>query len=217
MKVIKRFAFTTQRKKYASALVLMAGMLCLALSAPRMGIGDKNAAHEVAPNTIGSAITVHQGGKWIIGFSDTPTVKLSTQGNTFPVLTPSDSARVFLKTISFNIENGTSQNNVSIAIPEGKRLVIEHVSARAQGPIGQKYIAQIQANVLNTESPRGIYWLVFFPQGTFSTIDVFTASHPMRVYADPGNPPLLFVATRTGITGTAFVEATISGYLVNVR
>jgi hypothetical protein len=182
-----------------------------------MGIGDKSAGHEASVNSPASAITVHQSGKWIIGFSDTPTVKLSAQGNTFPLLTPSDSAVVFLKTISFNIENGTSQNNVSIAIPEGKRLVIEHVSARAQGPVGQKYIAQIQANVVHTESPRGIYWLVFFPQGTFSTIDVFTASQPMRVYADPGNPPLLFVATRTGITGTAFVEATISGYLVNTH
>jgi hypothetical protein len=58
---------------------------------------------------------------------------------------------------------------------------------------------------------------VFFYQGTFSGIDVFTASHQMHVYAEPSVPPALFVATRTDISGAAFIEATISGYIVNMR
>jgi hypothetical protein len=203
------------KKNRAVLFFLCASFVCDAIATPKMGLGEKaSSPSAAAPNS--STINVQQSGKWIIGIIDTPTVKLASQGNSVQQRIP-DSAAPFLKTISFNIENGTSQNNVSIPIPEGKRLVIEYISARAQGPIGQKYIAQIQTNVSHTESPRGIYWMVFSFQGTFSTIDVFTASQLMQVYAEPGNPPLLFVATRTGINGTAFVEATISGYLENIR
>ena len=123
----------------------------------------------------------------------------------------------FLKTINFDIPAGTTQGNIPITIPDGKRLVIEYVSVRAQGPTGQKFIAQIQTNVAHTESLRGKIWLVFFYQGTFSGIDVFTASQPMHVYAEPSTPPALFVATRTDIIGSAFIEATISGYIVTMR
>jgi hypothetical protein len=128
-----------------------------------------------------------------------------------------DTMQPFLKTINFDIPAGTTQGNCPITIPEGKRLVIEYVSVRAQGPTGQKFIAQIQTNVAHTESLRGKIWLVFFYQGTFSGIDVFTASHQMHVYAEPSVPPALFVATRTDISGAAFIEATISGYIVNMR
>lgn len=134
-----------------------------------------------------------------------------------PVAVIVDTMKPFLKTITFDIPSGTTQGNCPITIPEGKRLVIEYVSVRAQGPTGQKFIAQIQTNVAHTESLRGIIWLVFFYQGTFSGIDVFTASQPMHVYAEPSTPPALFVATRTDISGSAFIEATISGYIVTMR
>lgn len=134
-----------------------------------------------------------------------------------PISAAVDTMQPFLKTINFDIPAGTTQGNIPITIPDGKRLVIEYVSVRAQGPTGQKFIAQIQTNVAHTESLRGKIWLVFFYQGTFSGIDVFTASQPMHVYAEPSTPPALFVATRTDITGSAFIEATISGYIVTMR
>jgi hypothetical protein len=185
----------------------------MALS-PAALLAGKNPTPVSVVNT--PTVSVQQSGKWIVGLNDTPAVKLvspQSVGRCAGI----DSNERFVKTVSFNIESGTTQNNVPIAIPEGKRLVVEYVSARAQGPAGQKFIAQLQTNVSHAESPRGIYWLVFYPQGTFSSIDVYTAGQPMRVCAEPGNPPVLFVATRTNITGTAFVEATISGYLTNLR
>jgi hypothetical protein len=210
------------KKNISIAFILLLALTCVSIAVPKLGLGDSHASNATAQSSSqtniqnGTTLNIQQSGKWVIGLSDTPTVKLSAKGNSIQLM-PADSAMPFLKTISFNIENGTSQNNVSIAIPEGKRLVIEHVSARAQGPVGQKFIAQIQTNVTRTESPRGIFWLVFFPQGTFSTIDVFTACHSMRVFSEPGNPPMMFVATRTAVNGTAFVEATISGFLVNQK
>ena len=193
------------------SVLLLCGLLTLAPSVR----ADKNPTPVTVINT--PTVSVQQSGKWIVGLNDTPTVKLSASSAPTQTRTCTDDIVPYVKTISFNIDSGTTQNNVSIPIPEGKRLIIDYVSARAQGPAGQKFIAQLQTSVSKVESPRGIYWLVFFPQGTFSTIDVFTASQPMHVFAEPGTPPLMFVVTRTRVTGTAFVEATISGHLVNLR
>jgi len=193
------------------SILLLCGLFTLATSVR----ADKNPTPVTVINT--PTVSVQQSGKWIVGLNDTPTVKLSASSAPAQTRSCTDDIVPYVKTISFNIDSGTTQNNVSIPIPEGKRLIIDYVSARAQGPAGQKFIAQLQTSVSKVESPRGIYWLVFFPQGTFSTIDVFTASQPMHVFAEPGTPPLMFVVTRTRVTGTAFVEATISGHLVNLR
>ena len=202
-------------KKRRGAVRLSAGVLFGAMLVPPQVI---TAEQKPRPVTVVNTptVSVQQSGKWVVGLNDTPTVKVSAPPAAMerPIL---DSFVPYVKTVSFNIESGTTQNNASIAIPEGKRLIIEFISARAQGPAGQKFIAQIQTSVARTESPRGIYWLVFFPQGTFSTIDVFTASQPTHIFAEPVYPPVQFVATRTSLTGTAFVEATITGRLVNIR
>jgi hypothetical protein len=201
-------------KQLRGAARLLAGVLLGALLAAPQAIGaEKRPTPVTVVNT--PTVSVQQSGKWMVGLNDTPTVKVSAPPATIerPIL---DSFVPYVKTVSFNIESGTTQNNASIPIPEGKRLIIEFISARAQGPAGQKFIAQIQTSVARTESPRGIYWLVFFPQGSFSTIDVFTASQPTHIFAEPGYPPVQFVTTRTSLTGTAFVEATITGHLVTM-
>jgi len=202
-------------KKCRTRLHAGAAVILIGLMASYPVSAEKNPQAVTVINT--PTVSVQQSGKWIVGLNDTPTVKVSASSATLQMRPCADSLVPYVKTISFNIDSGTTQNNVSVAIPEGKRLVIDYVSARAQGPAGQKFIAQLQTNVARTESPRGIYWLVFFPQGTFSTIDVYTASQPMHVFAEPGTPPLMFVVTRTRVTGTAFVEATISGHLTNLH
>jgi hypothetical protein len=195
-------------------ITAMVAVLCMLFS---VNLSQKIFCAEKNQNQV-TVVNVQQSGKWVVGLNDTPTVKLSSPvvANTVQAQA-ADAGIPFVKSISFNIENGTTQNNVPIVIPDGKRLVIEYVSARAQGPAGQRFIAQLQTNVAKAENPRGIFWLVFFPQGTFSSVDVYTASQPMHIYSEPGNLPLLFVATRTGITGSAFVEATISGHLINIK
>lgn len=40
--------------------------------------------------------------------------------------------------LTFNIDDGSAVNQTRFDVPSGKRLVIEHVSARVQGPAGQK-------------------------------------------------------------------------------
>jgi hypothetical protein len=40
--------------------------------------------------------------------------------------------------LTFNIDDGSAVNQTQFDVPSGKRLVIEHVSARVQGPAGQK-------------------------------------------------------------------------------
>jgi hypothetical protein len=57
--------------------------------------------------------------------------------------------------------------------------------------------------------------LVLNYQGTFSGIDLYTASDSLKTHAEYSLPATIFIVTRTDITGTAFAEADISGYLVD--
>lgn len=207
---------TSVAKNYhAWKYISSAALLCTVAVSVQSVHANKNPTPVTVINT--PTVSVQQSGKWVVGLSDTPTVKVSSPSAASQGHPCADADLPYVKTVSFNIDSGTTQNNISIPVPEGKRLVIDFISARAQGPAGQKFIAQIQTSVSKVESPRGIYWLVFYPQGTFSTIDVYTASQPMNVLAEPGTPPLMFVVTRTRVTGTAFVEATISGHLIPIR
>jgi len=100
--------------------------------------------------------------------------------------------------------SSTTSCEATIVVPAGKRFVVEHVSARAQGQGGQKYIASL----------RGIDWMVLTYQGTFSGIDFFTASDPMHIYIDPTSPAPAVAVTSTN--GQAFFASfDISGYLVD--
>ena len=100
-----------------------------------------------------------------------------------------------------------TQCQASFDIPAGMRLVIEHVAARVQGAAGQKYIAFVQVN------GDIAIWLVLNFQGSFSAIDVLTASQQMRVYADETTPPPAALVTSTN-GGVFFADVNISGYLV---
>ena len=121
----------------------------------------------------------------------------------------------FQTRLTFNITSGSTQNQISIPIPAGKRLITEHVSSRVQGPTGQQFFASINVVAFHNGVNFGIFFMVFTLQGTFSAIDLFTASQPMRVYAD-STANNIFVVTRTSSVGSAFAEVDISGYLVDL-
>lgn len=105
------------------------------------------------------------------------------------------------------VDCGITQCQASFDIPAGMRLVVEHVAGRVQGAAGQKYIAFVQVN------GDIAIWLVLNFQGSFSTIDVFTASQQMRVYADETTPPPTASVTSTN-GGFFFADINICGYLV---
>lgn len=110
---------------------------------------------------------------------------------------------------------GITQCQASFDIPNGMRLVIEHIAARVEGTSGQKYIARVAVN------GNISIWLVLNFQGTFGgfppplppNIDAFTTSQQMRVYADETQPPPAALVTSTN-GQVFFADINISGYLV---
>ncbi len=139
----------------------------------------------------------------------------NTDSAPVPVVDLNDARDPFQTRVFLSIEAGSTQEQVAFEIPSGKRLVIEHVSSRVQGPAGERYIAGLQTNVFGNNPGGARHWLVFAYQGTFSGIDLLTASHDMRVYAEPTGVSPNFIVTRTGSLGSTFAELNISGYLVN--
>jgi hypothetical protein len=127
-----------------------------------------------------------------------------------------DNRQIFQYEADFDIPDGEIGKTEGLHLPEGKRLVIEHVSATGIVPGGQKLqfvLTTVAAGVQVT------YYLA--PQalgfGDLSSIEVFNANQAMHIYAvgDPANTSIVFSVGRFVNTGHASASISISGYLVD--
>jgi len=128
---------------------------------------------------------------------------------------------------SFSLGAGIYVNSFNFEVPEGKRLVIEYVSADVEIPSGQKFYAYIQT-IINVPSGFNTanHNLVPHFTGSFYTPflrvykDVFSIGHVVRLYADPISSPIFhsvtFTLNRFSNSGVAEVRASISGYLIDM-
>jgi hypothetical protein len=93
----------------------------------------------------------------------------------------------------------------------GKRLVIEYASASLQLPTGQQFVSVV------LQSPPGTYSHFLTPTllGAAGGNDVLSVSQSLRLYASAGQD-VLVGASRNGTAGTAIVNVSISGYLIDV-
>ena len=105
-----------------------------------------------------------------------------------------------------------SPSGFATTVPAGKRLVIEFVSVRVEVPSGQKATVVLIA-VVGTAAAQHI--IATAPLTGFGTADLFEASVPARIYADPATSVTAFVA-RTSATGSANAFVKFSGQLVDV-
>ena len=93
------------------------------------------------------------------------------------------------------------------AVPAGKRLVVEHVWARADLPGGQAPLVTIFI---------GVNIPVSLPLQThFFGTDIFVGGGPMQFHVDNGGL-FSFNAARNATAGTGIVNLTVSGYLIDV-
>lgn len=103
-----------------------------------------------------------------------------------------------------------------IAVPSGKRLVIETVTLQAFVPAGQKLLAQLNMVGGGTFAQHNI---VLTPQGgfDFDLLDYFAATETVRLYADSGSAVPLHV-TRSSSDGNLWGGSyTVSGYLIDAQ
>lgn len=147
-----------------------------------------------------------------------PTVKV---GNTVaaPVAVrdvdnPARHPFTFFATFSKSGGNFISDNQ--IAVPSGKRLVIETITLQAWVPAGQKLLAQINMVGGGTFAQHNI---VLTPQGgfDFNLLDYFAATETVRLYADSGSAVPVNVTRNSSDSNLWGGSYTVSGYLVDAQ
>ena len=129
----------------------------------------------------------------------------------------------FQKSSEFvNMPDGERFRSFSTDIPEGKLLVVEHVSFRAQLPPGQAVTASLTCQGGTGLSPA-TFRIPFELEGTFDVevggtvvgMSEFVANSPVRCYAD-GSSGLLSQVQRNSPTGAAGrINFSFSGHLVD--
>ena len=120
-----------------------------------------------------------------------------------------------------NMPDGESVRNFSFDIPEGKMLVVEHVSFRAELPPGQAAAATLRCQGGLAIDPAH-FRIPFELEGTFPVevgetvvgLSLFVANSPVRCYAD-GSQGLAASVLRNSTTGAAGrINFSFSGHLV---
>jgi len=176
-----------------------------------------------------------------VDISGTPTVGLASNARvainstaTVPVFVRSvdDAVReLFHMQTNMTLADGDIGTTAFFHVPDGKRLIIEHVSASGIIPAGQKLQLNLSTLVNNSHQLGGSVQVTHFlvPQklgvgdptsigGSGASIEIFNVSQPTRIYADadPANTSIVFSAGRGVSTGTGSVSISISGYYVGV-
>jgi hypothetical protein len=137
--------------------------------------------------------------------------------STLPIATTSmdDPGRTaFLDQVEPTFHQGSEQAGAVMDIPEGKRLVITHVSGSARMPSGQDLIGAALIMQLDGADLPTIHHLVPIFTGIDQTgAPLFVFSQDMLSYVD--GPDIDIALTRDTITGGGFARLAVSGYLID--
>ncbi len=155
-----------------------------------------------------------------VGIAGTASVQITNNpSEPVPVRDAATANRTpFQTAATVQLQDGFESGASFVAVPAGKRLVIEYTSAAGFAPPGQKLIFS-----LFTETDDGIHpttitqhYLLSTPYGSFGNADAFLAGQVVKLFADPGTSLELF-ASRSASSGTATVFFSISGYFEDAQ
>ncbi len=105
-------------------------------------------------------------------------------------------------------------NAIAYTVPTGKRLVIEQVSVSLRLPSGEFAFSLVVATSLGGGTIA--HSLLPTKLGTFGSLEFFTASQPVRIYADPGTDVIAEACRPSSGETTGIFTGSISGYLVPI-
>lgn len=194
---------------FVRAQFLLAVVLVLTNSVAAQNEVAKEA--NAAPSGNTQTVNAQQAGSWNVGIDPARnTVRVS---NTAAEAVPVQMVREPYHTkILMSIFGGgpSSGTETSIFVPEGKRMVIEAISAIAEVPAGERALIQLQSYADGTSGSWVNQFISLNNQGTFGTNSVLTANHKTYAYA-VGRITLRARPTWTG--GNGFTNVSITGYL----
>lgn len=138
---------------------------------------------------------------------NTPNVKVT---NTVPVMNVENPDE--LPVVRFDVAvtlppGGNSTNTASVGPPEGKRWVIEQVSALASMPVGQWPILSVF--LAETGTPT-LHWMAFSPQGD----KYYVVSQPLKLRLSAGER-IQFSFQRTSTDGQGTLHVYGTGYEID--
>ncbi len=116
----------------------------------------------------------------------------------------------FHKTVAISLPQGKGGAGIDIAVPEGKRLVIEFVTAR-QFSISPPTGIELHTRLNGDDA----VFAILETRQSVPNVDLWIATEETRVYADA--PSFRIETGREGpFEEDAFTEVSISGYLVDL-
>jgi hypothetical protein len=181
-----------------------------AQAVPVVAQGTTNVAVQNTPT-----VNSKQSGSWNVGITGTPTVEVGNN-TANPVLVRDvdrPERQPFQYQADVTLEEGFGGQSAAIPVPQGKLLVIEHVSAFGTAPSDQRINT---FSILTHVAPDNTY-RAHFLQSTKEDIgngtNQYMVSQQLRLYAD--TPNAIVSISRFGATGTATVRFVVSGYFVN--
>ena len=162
--------------------------------------------------TIGAPLplptTAAQNGVWNVGITGSPTVQNRDVEKLGRI--PFQSFR------AINCPGATCSNTYLVStsgLSAGRRLVIQHVSALFNSPMGSASAPFMDLYDYNT-TPKGHWYFVGRPGPTFGSSPVkidFTVNEDVLAYFDAGQAPGIDVDFAPGASG----NVTVTGYLEN--
>jgi hypothetical protein len=187
-----------------------------------LGQADTKTAGEqrqaAAANT--QTVDARQSGIWTVGID--PAKSVVTVQNS-----PSDPLNVTIANTNgrqpFQIQGGfqvfaggpSSGTEQYLVIPDGKRFVIENITARAEIPTGESIELQFLSRLDATPNGNAMYqYIDLHSQGAFADKTVYTGNHKTLAYSAYR---LQIRARPTWTTGTGYANFTFSGYLENIQ
>lgn len=110
------------------------------------------------------------------------------------------------------LPDGQCCDNAFVAVPPGKRLVIEYASAAGFANGSQSFTYEVGAPV--DGAPRVTHYLPVAQQTSDGNTTAI-AGQPVRLYADAGPTSVMLRGSRSG-AGEATIFMTVSGHLIDV-
>jgi hypothetical protein len=114
--------------------------------------------------------------------------------------------QIYQRSLQSSQSNVTSWFVVFDAVPAGKRLVVEFISVEVDVPVGQNAI-----RVTLDRQDRSVHRFPLSLQGS----GLFVAAQQMRMYFEAGESPRV-AAFKDSFSGAIFLDATITGYYIDV-
>jgi hypothetical protein len=148
-------------------------------------------------------------------------VQVGNKANNPVLVRSADPRQPFQKSITVTWTNGSNYTADSFAVPTGKRLVIEMVSAEGTFEQTDNKLLAFSIGTTVNGAPAA-YALPFIVQGASFSVPnslhpyfYYAASQPVRLYADPGTP-VSVKAFRALTTASGGFTMNISGYLEDI-